>query len=377
MTQDWVGLYNEYYNTVYSNAPPSMRKKAPMDIIKVYDNAFAPITQEFMPRMSAPSIDGKPISIRSSFKVPITANPGVMASFADTRDKPISRTVAFREESYSPSLIHEDGPEWNPLEFADEWDSAFINHRNQYRNVMAVQAIDRLVEYSNIRYLWGDSEFTNRFSPTVNMDRKKVIDLSSTDDAFTGKTWSDLANSDIVKDISTIKYLSREIPGGSEVKYALIGNKTAWSIENSTKIRSELKYTRDLTNTIIGTQLGGVTFKVVSDLDYKDAAASSTAPGHPGAGDVRPTTWATDSRTRFLTHEDGGNTFEWALFMPGNIGSTFTARVNPKQTDTNQIYVHSWKDEETEIVKTRMQLGFTPFVDDWGKFFVVKKMAQR
>jgi hypothetical protein len=115
--------------------------------------------------------------------------------------------------------------------------------------------------------------------------------------------------------------------------------------------------------------------KYVGAQTYKDVS-STAQPGMPGAGDVRETTRSRDNRTRFMTTTEGGNTFEWAVFVPGTVGNILHARVNNKQEDVTRPYIHSWEDDEHEIRNTRMQLGYTPFVDDWANVYIVNKIAQ-
>jgi len=371
---DWKGLYSEYFNTVYSNQPHWMRKKGPQMVVKMYDNLFQPVSSEFLPRVEAPRGEGgKPISPRTPFRVPITADPQYMSNYVDFGERPKKRAIAFRSEMYSASMIQEDGPEWNPLEFADEWQDQFLQFRNQFLAVNAVRALNRKIEYDNISYIYGKSWALGRFSPGVSTARKKTLDASSATD-LKGTSWSTAATADPLYDLSKIKYYSREI-NGREIKFGLIGNTTKFSLENNSGLQEMMQYTTDYTNTTIGARLGGIDLRFIGGLTYKNVG--SGRPSMPVVGDVRETTWDRDNRTRFMTHVDGGNTFEWGLFLPGKVGSTMMARTHPKHDNVTSPYVHSWMDEETEIRKTRMRLAYTPFIDDWADVMVVKKLALR
>lgn len=375
---DWKGLYTEYFNTVYSNAPLWMRKKGPQTVTKIYDNLFQPVSSEFLPRVEAPRGEsGLPISPRTPFRVPITADPQYMSSYVDFGERPKKRAIAYRSEMYSASMIQEDGPEWNPLEFADEWQDQFIQFRNQFLAVNAVRALNRKIEYDNISYLYGKSWALGRFSPGISTARKKTLDaMNGTDFPISGgHTWSDTTNAKPLADLSRIKFFGRELGGTQEINFGLIGNMTKYSLENNENIQKVVQYTQDYTNQTIGAKIAGVDLRYVAGLTYKTVGAGR--PSMPIVGDVRETTWDRDNRTRFMTHTDGGSTYEWGLFLPGKVGSTFMARTHPNHKDVNAPYVHSWIDEETEIRKTRMRLAYTPFVDDWSNVMVVKKLALR
>lgn len=369
----WKGLFTEYKNTVFSNAPKWLRKRAPSDVITIYDNYFAEATRDIMPRVQAPSFSGKPISYKNSFQVPITADPQYMSSYADYGERPTKRAIAFRRELYSPSMIQEDGPEWDPFEFSDEFVDGFVDFRNQFMNVLAIRAMNRRIEYDAIKYLYGDSSTINRFSPGVDTGRKKSLDATDSDD-LVGTGWQDVDNAKPLKDLSTIRYHARDIMG-QEITIGLIGNKTKWSLENNKSILDVMQYTTDFTNTVIGAQVGGVNMQFVGAQTYKDASSTSQ-PGMPGKGDIRETTFSRDNRTRFMTESSGGDTYEWALFVPGEVGNVFTARCHPKHENTESPYIHSWTDEETELTKTRLAMAYTPFVDDWARVFIVNKIAK-
>jgi len=370
---DWKGLYTEYFNTAFSNQPAWMRKKGPMMVTKMYDNLFQSVSQEFMPRIAAPSIDGKPISPRTPFRVPITSDPQYISSYVDFGERPKARAIAYRSEMYSASMIQENGPEWNPLEFDDEWEDQFMNFRNQFLATSAVQALNRKIEYDNLSYIYGKSWALGRFSPGVSTGRKKSLNAANATQ-LKGVEWTTTATADPLYDISKIKYYSREI-NGKEINFGLIGNMTKFALEQNTNLKNVMQYTQDYTNATIGARIGGVDLRFVGGLTYKNVG--SGRPSMPIVGDVRETTWDRDNRTRFMTESIGGTTYEWGLFLPGKVGNTLMARTHPKHTDVMSPYVHSWKDEEHEIRKTRMRLAYTPIIDDWANVMVVSQLAER
>jgi len=368
---DWKGLFEEFSNTVYNNMPPWMRKQGPSMLIKMYDNYFQPISSEFMPRVAAPAQEGgRPVSPRTPFSVPVSSDPQGVSQYVDFGERPTKRKVALRRELYSASMIMEDGPEWNPMEFADEWNDEFLNFRNQFLLQSAIQNMNRKVEYDNISYIFGKNWALNRFSPGISTDRKKSLAANSD---LTGTSWSTKATADPIADLSEIRFYSREI-NAREARFGYIGNYTKFSLENNARIQNVMQYTTDYTNAIIGTRIGGIDFKYVGGLTYKNVG--SGRPSMPIVGDVRETTWTRDNRTRFMTHVDG-STFEWGLFLPGNVGSTMMARCHPDHTNVMSPYVHSWMDEEHQIRKTRMKLSYVPFIDDWADVMVVTHLAER
>lgn len=370
---DWQGLYTEYFNTVYTNYPPQMRKRAPSELIVAYDNIFKSAIDKVMPRKSGPSIEGgKTISVNTPFTIPITSDPQYMAPYADIDERPGRRAIAYRFESYQASLIMEDGPQFNPFEFTDELVPAFMDFNKQFLITSAVKSLNRRIEFDSMKFIHGNTVVHERFGQNIQTGRKKTLNATGTE--LTGITWSAYQTADPLYDISQIKYYANEMDAGP-IKFGFIGTKTMSSLEKNAVIKDLLKYTVDLTNTTIGASLAGVQFDVINTT-YKNANTSSLRPTSP-FGDVRETTWARDTRTRIMTEVEGTGTLEFGLFAPERVGNVMTARVHPDQGDSSAPYLHTWKDEEHSITKSRFSLGFTPFVDDWAKVIIVKALALR
>ena len=161
-----------------------------------------------------------------------------------------------------------------------------------------------------------------------------------------------------------------------ELAYGFVGPRTAWFLDNNTKIREVEKYHFDTTKTIIGKTVKGVTLRKVMGQYYKEDTDNSGQIGYPGFGDHKYDTWADRNKVNMMTHVDT-DTYEWGLFAAaGDIGDMFMARTHENQKDAMSPYPHSWKDDELGYTYSSLQLGFGIGVKDFANFIVVNKLAK-
>ncbi|MHA1169934.1 MAG: hypothetical protein ACTSRU_19065 [Candidatus Hodarchaeales archaeon] len=375
---DPMGLYDSLLNSIYSNAPAYMREEAVYDVIKIYDQIWNPILQEIFPRTPAPSVGGKTVSVEDEFVIPNTTDLQYMSQMMDRSERTTPRAVGFEKEVMQARLTKEWGPVTDPFEFENEFKAGFLAKRNQLLTQGAVKAIERRVEYELVGYSHGTQSTIERYGNqwTQSISRLKKFDASETvsseSDYLSGNSWDDAANSKPMYDLQKIELHANEMAGES-IKRGFIGASTAFSLEQNNGLKELLKYHYDLTATPLATSLGGITFTKVIGQTYKDDSTNSARVGYPGMGDVRKDNWTTRRKIKMMVDSDGD---EWGIFVPGPIGNLFTARTNPKQTNTDVPYGHTWDDAELEYVYSNVQFGFCPHVDDFARLIIVDKLSK-
>jgi len=375
---DPMGLYDQLLNLVYSNAPAYMRNEAVYDVFKMYDNVWQPVLQDIYPRTPAPMVGGKVVSVEDQFVIPNITDPQTMSQMMDRSERVPPRAIGSNKETMQARLTKEWGPVTDPFEFENEFKAGFLAKRNQILVQNAVRSVERRVEYELVGYSHGEQSTIDQYGDqyTKSISRLQKFDaaeaVSTEADYLSGNAWNDPANATPMYDIQKMELYMNEMAGES-IRTGYIGPTTSFSLEQNTGLKELLKYHYDLTATPLATSLAGVTFKKVIGQTFKDDSTNSARVGYPGMGDVRFDNWTTRRKTKMMVDSNG---WEWGLFVPGAIGNVFTARTNPKQTDSNTPYGHTWKDPQLEYVYSSVQFGFCPHVNDFARMIIVDNLAE-
>ncbi len=377
-----MGAFTQFVNSVRNNGKDWMKRKAPMGLMKVYDDIFKPHFETILPRQSAPKINGQVVSYNTPFQRPFTADLGEMAPFSGPYDHVTETQGAFGREVWQGKLVKIAGPTMDPLQFETEYEDGFLEAAYQGKVSNAAKSIARRVEFEDCNYVFGNASAISQFS-NQSIERLLRLDCTSTSHTFgsntittlTGTAWSDTTNANPFNDITMINEQMSDL-GGDEVRWAFIGNKTARLLDNNTKIAGYAQYHFDVTQTLVGKSLKGVTFKKVLGQNYKENTTNSEKVNYPGIGDERPDTWYDRNKVPMMRHTTGGHTYEWALFAYENIGNTACVKAHVDQKDVMTTYPHSWKENEFGITYSSLSFGFTPMVDDFAKCCVLYKVAE-
>jgi hypothetical protein len=377
---DFYGILDGLLATSYQNAPAFWRKEATHVLFTIYDRAISTPIQDIMPRAPAPSSAGNMTpSIDSTFLMAYAADPQIMSpmSSKNSRTKPFG--LSWTDEAYQARLTRQWGPIVDdPYMFEDEMKAGFLDRTKALVTETALRSIMRRVEWEDTRYVKGIAATINNYSPGVNTARKKEFDAATgtgVDEYLSGAAW-DNYSSDPEHDLDKIQLYCNQMTE-KEVTQGFIGPNTAFALERNSKLRGNKQYVTDITNMRIAAMVKGITLKKVMGQTIKDTTLNSNKQGYPGIGDIRPDDWTTRKKVTMMQETVGGTIYEWGLFTPGNIGNTFTARTHKNHADTNVPYGHTWRDNELDYVFSSIQLGFCPYVRDFGEVMVVTRLAEK
>lgn len=377
---DYFGLYDKLVNTSYSNMPKWMRVETVYNLFKVYDNIWRPVLQELYPRTAAPAANGQPVAVDTPFLIPNVADPQTMSRFYDYLEMPDHRQVAFGKEEMQARMAKEWGPTFNPLEYANEWRTGFLEKRNQMLVSNAVRSLERLVEYELVQYSRGDqthmANYGNQYDKQSGRMKKFDCGESSTSGTtyLNGKQW-DASGCNPMDDIVKMQLYFNEM-AGEDFTMGFIGPSTAAALEKNQTIYDIVKYHYDATQKPIATSIKGITLKKVIGQTYKDLSSNSAKLGYPGLGDIRADDWTTRKKIKMMTHAVSGTTYEFGIFAAGPVGNTYMAKCHPEHKDVTVPFANEWDDNRTKWKFSEMALGFCPYVYDFSRIMIVDRMAE-
>jgi len=365
---DYMGLYDDLLNKVFQNNPAFMRKEAETKLFNLYDDIWRPQLQDIYPRTVAEFSPGQTATLNDQVQVEFGANPQVMARKADRMERTRPRDWGTDKYSMQAALFHEDGPQEDPFMFETELKSGYLARGNQMRAKMAVQALERRMEYELVHYTKG----TPSVMDSYGNQRQKVYSRFKTFDAatdFATGAWSTTATSDPIDDIAMMNLYMNKF--GEDIKMGFVGPNTAYNLSKNKIVRELLKTHYDLLANPIATTIQGVTLKKVMGQTYKDDSLNANRVGYPGFGDIRFSSHTTDRMIKMMV--DAGQ--EWSIFVPGSIGSMNFVKTMKDHTSPQSPYVRSWEDKELGYVYSKLQIAMYPLVEDFAKIIKVTNMS--
>ena len=357
--------------------PDYLRKKI-FEMLDAFDAEWSPWFSRFMPKVPGPGNGSKRHATLVHY-----ADPQMMAKFHDPRERVqvmnaphvIPETVVARtiKNSFREDLE----------EFEEDFEDGIISRRRAMLTRNLVRSINRTVEFSLCRYVFGDALVMGSFGNQV-ADRQARANMGAGTfngvvDAHLGALRWENPNAPIFSDLNYLKdrfeYMAGDMP-----EFLVIGRVTTRSLENNVALLNRLIQIRDTTQGVLGAAIQGLKIIRVVGQTYKEIpGADVTQEGYPGMGDYRRMSWAHLNKIDMMTELLGTNRHEWGMITNRNLGETMCAWTHrphrEQRASPTQIYTKTWQNEDPLEIKTRAAFTFTPLVRDWAQSLIIENTA--
>jgi len=351
-----------------------------IESIDFFDEEWKPMLSRLMPRKPAPGKGSK-----KHFSMPWLADPQGMAKFTDNRERtPMMGAPHIEGITYNARTIRNGYPE-DMEEFEEDFENNVIAEKRRMIDRNMIRYIDRLIEYTLTRYVYGDPVVMATFSTdsTVRQGQANVrlgTFRGVADAHLGGNNWGmPLAN--IFRDLNYLKdrfeLMAGEIPDS-----LVVGRVTTRSMEDNNGLLNRQIYIKDTTQGVLGAAIQGLkVVRVVGQTSKEVPGISTDREGMPGMGDYLRQTWERLNKIDMMTTLYNSGRWEWGLITNGNLGFTACAwmhRLHQKQrANPTQMYVRQWVEHDPLEVKNEAAISVTPVVRDFAYALRLDQMVMQ
>ena len=359
---------------------PTWLHKRYIEAIDFFDEEWKPMFMRMMPKRPAPGAGSK-----QHFSLPWIADPQGMARYHDARER-VSMMGAPHIEgiTFNTRTIKNGYPE-----DMEEFEEDFLNGVIQAKRLMLdrnmIRNINRTLEYTLCRYIYGDPVVMAAFS-TQTTNRLGFCNVrtgtfrGAADANLGGNSWN-LPAALIFRDLNYLKDLF-EFMSGEEATFLAIGRVTTRSLENNNNLLSRLIQIKDTTQGVLGAAIQGLRIVRVIGQTYKEVPGINTDnEGYPGRGDYLRQTWARLNKIDMMTTEYASGRWEWGIMTNGNMGYTACGWVHKlhkaQRGNPTEFYIRQWQDHDTLEVKNSASIAITPVVTDFSNVMRIDQTAMQ
>ncbi len=352
-----------------------------IESIDFYDAEWKPMLSRIMPRRPAPGVGSK-----KHFSMPWLADPQGMAKFTDPRERtPMMGAPHIEGITYHCRTIRNGYPE-DMEEFEEDFENGVIQEKRRMIDRNLIRYIDRLIEYTLTRYVYGDPVVMATFS-TDSTERQGRANVRKgtfrevADSHLGGLAW-DNASANIFKDLNYLKDRF-ELMSGEIGDTLVVGRVTTRSMEDNTGLLNRLIQIRDTTQGVLGAAIQGLKLVRVVGQTYKEVPGINTdREGFPGMGDYLRQTWDRLNKIDMMTTLYNSGRWEWGLITNSHeIGFTacgWTHKLHQAQrANPTQMYVRQWVEHDPLEVKNEAAISITPVVRDFAYALRLDQMAMQ
>lgn len=359
---------------------PTWLYKRYIDTIDFYDEEWRPMFTRIMPRRPAPGAGSK-----NHFSMPWLADPQGMARFHDPRERvELMGPPEIEGHTFNTRTL-KNGYAEDLEEFEEDFELGVIQAKKMMMDRSLIRFIERTIEYTLMKYVYGDSTTMATFSNQA-LTRQAYADIQAgtfrgaADTHLGGLPWSN-ASANIFKDLNYLKDRF-ELMSGDIPNYLVIGRVTTRSMEDNNGLLNRLIQIKDTTQGVLGSAIQGLQIVRVVGQTYKEIPTVSTnREGYPGRGDYLRQTWARLNKIDMMTTEYGSGRWEWGLITNNNLGYTACGWVHKlhqqQRSNPTQMFVRQFMEHDPLEVKTEAAIRFTPVVSDFANALRIDKLAKQ
>jgi len=359
---------------------PTWLYKRYIESIDFYDAEWKPMLQRLMPRRPAPGKGSK-----KHFSMPWLADPQGMAKFTDPRERtPMMGAPHIEGITYNCRTIRNGYPE-DMEEFEEDFENGVIQEKRRMIDRNLIRYIERLIEYTLTRYVYGDPVVMATFSTDATVRQGQANVRTGTfrgvaDPHLGGIQWGNVA-ANIFRDLNYLKDRF-ELMSGEEANSLVIGRVTTRSMEDNNGLLNRLIQIKDTTQGVLGAAIQGLKIVRVVGQSYKEVPGINTnREGYPGQGDYLRQTWNRLNKIDMMTTLYNSGRWEWGLITNGNIGFTacgWTHKLHQKQRSSpTDFFVRQWVEHDPLEVKNEAAITCTPVVRDFAYAFRLDQLAMQ
>jgi len=347
---------------------PTWLFKRELASIDFYDQEWMPMLSRIMPRKDAPGVGSK-----KHFSMPWLADPQGMAKFADPRERaPMMGAPHIEGDLFNTRTIKNGFPE-DLEEFEEDYLDNVIQEKRLMLERNLVRFIDRLIEYTLTRYVYGDAPTIASFSTqtTARMGYANIRTATfrgAADARLGGVQWGNPA-ANIFRDLNYLKDRF-ELMAGEIPNYLAVGRVTTCSMEDNNGLLQRLIAIKDTTNGVLGSAIQGLQIVRVVGQTYKDVPGLGVGEGYPGKGDYLRQTWARLNKVDMMTTLYNSGRWEWGLITDKQIGYTACGWVHKlhqqQRSSPTQMYVRQYVEHDPLEIKNEAAISVCPVVTDFA-----------
>jgi len=370
----------DYGNLTEPNMIPTWLFRRYIKAIDFFDEEWKPMFMRFMPKKEAPGKGSK-----KSFSAPWLADPQGMAKFHDARER-ISMMASPHVEgiTFNCRTLKNGYPE-DMEEFEEDFENGVINSKRLMLDRQLIRFINRTIEYTLSRYVYGDPVVMSSFS-TQSLDRQAYANVrtgtfrGAADAHLGGASWDNPA-ANIFSDLNYLKDRF-ELMSGELPEFLAVGRVTTRSMEDNNGLLTRLIQIKDTTQGVLGSAIQGLKITRVVGQTYKEVPGINTdQEGYPGKGDYLRQTWNRLNKIDMMTEVYGSGRWEWGLLANRNLGYTacgWVHKLHKKQRKSpTEFFLRQWVEHDPLEVKNSAAIAVTPVVNDFAMALRLDQLAQQ
>jgi len=373
MSFDWSNLTEPHLI-------PTWLYRRYIESIQFFDEEWEPMLMGLMTKRPAPGPGSK-----KHFSLPWLADPQGMARFHDPRER-IQMMGAPHIEgiTFNTRTIKNGYPE-DLEEFEEDFENGVIQAKRLMLDRQLVRFINRLIEYTLTRYVYGDPTVMASFS-TQTIERlgyanvRKGTFRGAADSHLGGLAW-DNASANIFKDLNYLKDRFN-LMSGEQAQNLIVGRVTTRSMEDNTGLLNRLIQIRDTTQGVLGAAIQGLTITRIVGQTYKEVPGINTdREGYPGRGDYLRQTWDRLNKIDMMTTLYNSGRWEWGLITNREIGFTACSWVHKlhqqQRASPTEMYMRQWVEHDPLEVKNSAAISICPVVTDFARVLRLDQLAMQ
>jgi len=361
---------------------PTWLHRRYIQAIDFFDQEWAPMFTRFMPKKRSP---GK--GSGKHFSIPWLADPQGMARFTDARERtPMMGAPHIEGITVNTRTIKNGYPE-DLEEFEEDFENGVIQAKRLMIDRNLVRFINRLIEYTLTRYVYGDPVVMSSFS-TQTLERQAYANVRT--GTFRGAAdthlgglaggWGNVT-ANVFRDLNYLKDRF-ELMAGELPEFLAIGRVTTRSLEDNNNLLSRLINIRDTTQGVLGAAIQGLKITRVVGQTYKEVPGISTdREGYPGRGDYLRQTWDRLNKIDMMTTLYNSGRWEWGLIASRSLGYTacaWTHKLHQQQRgNPTEMFVRQWTEHDPLEVKNSAAISIAPVVNDFAYALRIDQTAMQ
>lgn len=362
----------DYSNLHQMEAIPTYLKKFHLAQIDEFDNEWMPMFMRFMPKQSSPGLDqggsGK------QFSMPWIADPQAMARYHDPREQ-----VKMMADPHVDAITFncrtiKNGFAQDLEEFEGDFAGGVIAQKRRMMDKNLVKNINRTIEYTLTRYVYGDPVVMGAFS-NQGLERYAYANIRAgtfrgvASAQLGGQQWGFPA-ANIFRDINWLKD-RYELMSGELPEFMALGRATVRNMENNDGLLDRLIHIKDTTQGLLGSAIQGLKITRVVGQTYKDVPGINVnEEGYPGKGDYLRQTWDRLNKIEMMTQVGGGHRWEWGLMANRSLGfvaCAWTHKLHQQQrVNPTEMFSRSFVEHDPLEIKNVAEITVCPVVNDFA-----------
>lgn len=348
--------------------------------IDFFDEEWAPMFTRFMPKQKSP---GK--GSGKHFSMPWLADPQGMARFHDPRERVKMMGAPHIEGMTFNTRTLKNGYAEDMEEFEEDFENGVIQAKRLMLDRQLVRFINRTIEYTLTRYVYGDPVVMASFS-TQGLTRQAYANVrtgtfrGAADGHLAGIQWG-LPGANIFSDLNYLKDRF-ELMSGEMPEFFAIGRVTTREMENNNGLLQRLINIKDTTQGVLGQAIQGLKITRVVGQTYKEVPGINTdREGYPGRGDYLRQTWNRLNKIDMMTTVYASGRWEWGLLANRNLGFTacsWVHKLHQKQRSSpTEMFVRQWSEHDPLEVKNSVAISICPVVKDFANALRIDQTAMQ